>query len=233
MIQLYGFGRNLGLTDASPFVAKVHAFLKMADLDYETVSNPRNIGKSPKGKLPYIVDGKTTVGDSQLIIEYLTDKYNIELDSHLSSEQKASAYLIGKSLDENLYWCLVWSRWQHDTTWQVTKKAFFKGLPFPISAIIPNMLRKKVIKSLYAQGTGRHSETEIIAIADRSFQALSDLLADKSFFFGDKISGFDATAYAFISSFTQANLDNDINNKAKSHKNLVAYADRIKEEYFS
>ncbi len=233
MIKLYGFGKNLGLIDASPFVVKVHAFLKIAKIEYETINNPRNIGKSPKGKLPYITDGETTICDSQLIIKYLTEKHTIELDKDLSTEQKACAYLIGKSLDENLYWCLVWSRWQHESSWKVVKKAFFKGLPFPISAIVPKMLRKKTIKSLYAQGTGRHSEQEIIDIANHTFHALSDLLGEKDYFYGDKPSSFDATAYAFLASFTQAKIDNKINSKAKNYQNLVAYSDRITNKYFS
>ena len=233
MIKLYGFGQNLGLIDASPFVVKVHAFLKIAGIDYESVNNPRNISKSPKRKLPYITDGEKTVCDSQNIIAYLTQKYNVELDTELSTEQKANAYLIGKSLDENLYWCLVWSRWQHEATWSVVKNSFFKGLPFPISAIVPKMLRKKTIKALHAQGTGRHSENEVIDIANRSFQALSDLLGNKDYFYGDKPSSFDSTAYAFLASFIQAGIDNEINSKAKNFKNLVSYCERITNKYFS
>ncbi len=232
MIKLYGFGKNLGLLDASPFVVKVHTFLKVAELDYETIASPHNIGKSPKGKLPFITDDDKTVSDSQDIIEYLSESYQVNLDKTLTEEQRATAYLLTKSLDENLYWCLVWSRWQEENTWKIVKNSFFKGLPFPISAIIPKILRKKVIKSLKAQGTGRHSEKEIIEIANKSFQALSALLGDKDYFFGPNITGFDITAYAFIASFTQAELENKINNIAKSYKNLVSYCDRINNIYF-
>ena len=232
MIKLFGFGKKFGLVDPSPFVSKIHAFLKIANLEYKAVASPKNLGKSPKGKLPFIMDGETSVGDSQEIIEYLNKKYNLDIDSHLSAAQKASAYLYTKSLDENLYWCIVWSRWQHEATWQTVKPAFFKGIPFPISYIVPKIIRKKVIKSIYAQGTGRHSEQEIIEIARKTFVALSDLLADKDYFFGDKVSTFDASAYAFISSFTQVELNNDINTAAKEFKNLVDYADRFKQQYF-
>jgi glutathione S-transferase len=110
---------------------------------------------------------------------------------------------------------------------------FFKGIPFPLSYVVPKIIRKKVIKSINAQGTGRHSEQEIIEIARKTFAALSDILADKTYFFGDKVSTFDATAYAFISSFTQADLDNDINTMTKTFKNLVAFADRFKQQYFT
>jgi glutathione S-transferase len=232
MIKLFGFGKNLGLIDASPFVTKVHAFLRFNQLEYKTISNPKNIGLSPKSKLPFIEDGDKVVCDSQLIIEYLTHQYKLDIDVHLSEKDKASGYLIGKSLDENLYWCLVWSRWQDEKTWPTVKKAFFKGLPFPLSALLPKILRKKTIKALHAQGTGRHSEVEVIEIANHSFKALSNLLGEQKYFFGDKISSFDATAYAFISSFTQADLENAINSIAKDYDNLVAYAERINQEYF-
>lgn len=232
MIKLFGFGRNLGLIDASPFVTKVHAFLRMSGIQYTTIKGQQNLGKSPKNKLPFIEYGNDKIGDSRSIVEFLTQKHSLQLDSHLSPEDKASAYLIEKSLDENLYWCLVWSRWVHDDSWKVVKPAFFKGIPFPLSAVIPNIFRKKVKKSLYAQGMGRHSESEIIDIANQSFNALSVLLGDKAFFYGSKISTFDATAYAFISSFTHAKLDNEMNKKAKSYINLVAYADRVKQQYF-
>jgi glutathione S-transferase len=233
MIKLFVFGKKFGLVDPSPFVSKVHAFLKIAGLEYKVIASPKNLGKAPKGKLPFIIDGETAIGDSQDIIEYLKKKYKLDMDSHLNAEQKASAYLYTKSLDENLYWCMVWSRWQHEATWQIVKPMFFKGIPFPLSYVVPKIIRKKVIKSINAQGTGRHSEQEIIEIARKTFAALSDILADKTYFFGDKVSTFDATAYAFISSFTQADLDNDINTMTKTFKNLVAFADRFKQQYFT
>jgi len=92
MIKLFGFGRNLGLIDASPFVTKVHAFLRFNQLEYKTISSPKNLGRSPKNKLPFIVEGDKTIGDSQLIIEYLTQQHHIEIDAHLTDKQKASAY---------------------------------------------------------------------------------------------------------------------------------------------
>lgn len=233
MIKLFGFGRNLGLIDASPFVVKVHAFLKVANLPYKTISGAQNLGKSPKGKLPFINDGEDSIGDSQLILEYLSEKYSIDLDKHLSEEQKAASYLIIKSLDENLYWCLVWSRWQHEATWQVVKQSFFKGIPFPLSKIVPRIIRKKTLKSLQAQGTGRHQEDEIIAIADKTFSALSTLLGDKTFFHGDNISLLDISAYAFLSSCIDSTLNNDLCSKARSHQNLVAYCQRFHKTYFS
>lgn len=233
MIKLYGFGRNLGLIDASPFVAKVHTFLRIAGLEYTTIKGQKNLGKSPKNKLPFIEDNGDKIGDSRAIIEYLTKKHSLQMDSHLSPEDKANSYLIEKSLDENLYWCLVWSRWIDDDSWKIVKPEFFKGIPFPLSAIVPNILRKKVKKSLYNQGMGRHTESEIVEIANQSFNALSVLLGNKPYFYGNKVSTFDASAYAFISSFTHAKLDNETNKMAKSYVNLVTFVNNIKQQFFN
>jgi len=232
MIKLFGFGRNLGLIDASPFVVKVHAFLKVAKLPYKTVSGAQNLGKSPKGKLPFIVDGEKTIGDSQLIIEYLSNKYTIDLDEHLDQQQKACSYLITKSLDENLYWCLVWSRWQHEATWQEVKNSFFKGIPFPLSKIVPKIVRKKTLKALQAQGIGRHQEAEIISIADQTFSALSVLLGDQKYFHGETISLLDISAYAFLSSLIDSKLNNELCVKARSYPNLIDYCQRFQKKYF-
>jgi len=233
MIKLFGFGKKLGLLDPSPFVMKVHVFLRMANIEYKSIASLKNLRNSPKGKLPYIEDGDKTICDSQAIIDYLKEKYASNIDSHLSQQDKATSYLIGNSLDKGLYWCLLWGRWQYEPTWEIIKREFFKKLPFPFSAFMPNMIRKKAIKALKTQGTGKHSDEEIIAMADRSFQALSGLLTDKPYFFGDQVSSFDATAYAFIDTCTQSILDTAINTKAKSYKNLVDYAARMKQEFFA
>src|SRR4249919_2501259 len=54
----------------SPFCTKLECYLRMVEIPYKTAA--MQIGKAPKGKIPYIAraDG-TLVGDSQLIIEEL------------------------------------------------------------------------------------------------------------------------------------------------------------------
>jgi hypothetical protein len=65
MITIYVFGPNFGLPDPSPFVMKTEVQLKMAGLPYRAA--PGQTAEAPKGKLPYIVDGDLTLGDSTFI----------------------------------------------------------------------------------------------------------------------------------------------------------------------
>ena len=154
------------------------------------------------------------------------------MDSFLTAEQKALAHLTTKSLDENLYWCLVHSRWMRDDTWPIVNETFFGDMPFPLRLFLPNMIKKGVKKNLYGQGIGRHSNDEILDIADKSFIALSTLLADKEYLFGDQACSFDAAVYAMLCQFISVDFYNEFNALARKHQNLVKYCERIENKFY-
>ncbi len=232
MIKLYSFGPNFGVADPSPFVLKVNTYMRMANIEFESIADFNNLKQAPKGKLPFIRDGETIISDSQFIIAYLQDKFQVNLDAKLTDEQKGIAYLLGKSLDENLYWCLVYARWVRKDTWPQVKKAFFGDMPFPLKFIVPPIARMGIISALKKQGIGRHSDEEIKLISKQSFQALSDILGDKTYFFGDSASTFDATAFAFLSECIDVSLKSEFNELACQHSNLVNYCKNINAIYF-
>ncbi|MCF6192982.1 MAG: glutathione S-transferase family protein [Kangiellaceae bacterium] len=232
MLTLYGFGSSFGLADASPFVTKVDCYLRMAGIEYEINTTSDNLKKSPKGKLPYIVDQGLKIADSQAIIEHLVEKQNDILDSSLSPEQKAQAYLITKSLDENLYFALVYSRWLCDDTWPIIKQQFFGFLPLIVKNIVPALVRKGVARNLKGQGISRHSDKEILHICKMNFQALSDLLGDKTYMFGDKPSSLDAACYGHLEGFVLAEIDNPFNSLSREFPVLVSYCQNIKDTYY-
>ena len=69
MITMYGHVPAWGIPDISPYVTKIDCYLRMIDLPYELVLG--DLGRAPKGKLPYIEDGDKTVSDTSFIVEYL------------------------------------------------------------------------------------------------------------------------------------------------------------------
>ena len=231
MITLHGFGEYFGVKDPSAPVLKVHTYLRIAKINYRSDTSPNNLKIAPKGKLPFINDEGKVIADSQFIFDYLKQNY-ADLDAHLSQEQKAQAYLITKSLDENLYFVGVYSRWLCDDTWPHIKNAFFGKLPPIIKSIVPNLVRKKIKRNLIGQGLSKHNHTEILHIAKQSFHALSELLAEKEYFFGDKASSLDAAAYGILANFIEMNIKNEFNDLARSFPNLVKFCQRIKKEYY-
>lgn len=232
MIKLYGFGDAFGVIDASPFVVKVDLFLKLSGIEYKFIANFNNLKQSPKNKLPYIEDQGKKIADSAFILSYLTDKYSIKLDDHLSVEKKAQAALYTHALDESLYWTLVYSRWVKEDTWPVINEVFFSELPILLKWFLPNVLRKDVIKTLKRQGFGRHSETELLTKADEHFSSLSVLLGESDYFFGDQPCSFDAVAYSALCQFISVDFFNSFNQQARKYENLVQYCQRIEAKYY-
>ena len=232
MIKLYGFGSSLGAIDPSPFVVKVDAFLRISGLPYQLIGNPGALRKAPKGKLPMIDDDGHIVADSYFIFEYLQEKYKLTIDDHLSNEQRGIAHLITKSLDENFYWCLVHSRWVREDTWPIVNKAIFAKMPWLLRMIVPGIARSGVKSTLKKHGIGRHSETELLQIFEHSLKSLQQILGDKPYFFGDKVSSFDATAYGFLSSFILVDLNNPFNAMARSYQPLVDFCHRFYQQYY-
>ena len=59
---------------------------------------------SPKNKIPFIMLNGETVSDSQLCIEYLNKKFDVDLDHSLNVEQKAISRALRKMMEEGFYW---------------------------------------------------------------------------------------------------------------------------------
>lgn len=231
MIKLFSFGNKFGIEDPSPFVLKVDCYYRMAGVEYKTVVSDDNLRRAPKGKLPFVESENTLVPDSQWIIE-AAQSAGYDLDQHLSNEQKALAYLVTKSLDENLYFVLVYSRWAKDDTWPALSEGFFGSLPIPLKWILPSVIRKQVLRMLKDQGIAKHNDSEIQHVLKRSLDALSTLLGDNKYFFGDKPSTLDAAAYGLLAEFISVEFDNPFNQIARGYTSLVSYCQRIEKRYY-
>lgn len=232
MITLYQFGTAWDLPNASPFCFKVENYLRMAKLPYQVkVADPR---KTPKGKLPMIDDQGTKVCDSVHIVAHLEQTKGAPLDAGLSSEDLARAHVIRRTLEEGLYWCLVYSRWIEDAGFALARDVLLKpALPPILRSFLPGVIRGQIKKSLHAQGTGRHGRDEIYAIGKADLDALATLLGGRPFFLGDTARSIDASAHAFLGIILWAPPDNPLKAHLKTHANLVGYCERMKARYYA
>ena len=233
MIKLHGFGPKLGLPDASPFVLKVDAYLRLADIPFESVSGIDNVRKAPKSKLPFITDGDQVISDSAFIVQHLQKKHGVNLDADLTDEQKAIAFLVCATLEEKSYWCGLYYRWIDDSGWRQTRSAFFGEMPAIMKLFVPAVVRRDVGKALHGQGTGRHSSDEILQIARESISSVATLLGSGPFLFGEKPCSADATLYGFLAQLTLAEIDTPINTMAAEYPNIKTYCESFKQRYYS
>ncbi|MBM3562221.1 MAG: glutathione S-transferase family protein [Alphaproteobacteria bacterium] len=229
-ITLYCFQPVAGLPDASPFVMKAMVLLKMADLDY--VEDRRGFSKAPKGKQPYIDDDGEIVADSTFIRFHIEKKYGTDFDAHLSDEQKAVGWCVEKMCEEHFYWIVVRMRWMDDANFNRGPARFFDSAPAIIRPLAKWFIRRRIAKSLWAQGIGRHSTPEVDALGVRDIDALATLIGDKPYLFGDAPCGADATVFGFLASVLAPMADGPVRDAALAKPNLVAYRDRIMQAYF-
>jgi glutathione S-transferase len=234
MIKLYQFEPAFGLPNASPFCMKLETYLRMAALPFE-IPPPamRDLGKAPKGKMPYIDDNGKILADTTFIIDYLKSTYGDKLDGWLSAEQKAIALAFQRLIEENLYWAVVHTRWAEPEGWTKTKAAFFDKMPVPLKWFVPSLARRGLIKEMHGHGMGRHAEQEIHAIGKRDITALADFLGNKPYFLGSEPCSLDATAYAFLANLVWPPVESALKQHAKQYPQLEAYCQRMRSRYYS
>ena len=232
MITLYQFASCLGVHNPSPFCLKLETYLRMAGLPYQVVTDA-DVRKAPKRKFPYIQDGDRTLADSAFIVDYLKQTYGDPLDQQLSLPERAVAMAFQRLMEENLYWSIIYSRWMEDDNWGQTRQAYFAGLPPVVRSIVPELVRRTVVRNLDGQGMGRHTRDEIYAIGKRDILAIGDFLSDKPFLMGEQPTSLDATGYGFLMNLLKAQIASPLADYARQFENLKDYCDRMTVRYWN
>ncbi len=230
-ITLYGFGPAFGLPDASPFVTKAIMLLEMAGLPFER--KRAGLWGAPKGKIPYIVDDGVTVPDSTFIRAHIETKYGFDFDSGLGPAERGVAWAFEKMMEEQVYFALVYWRWMDDASFERGPRQFFKAAPALIRPLLVPYVRRQVRRQVLAQGIGRHSPAEIIALSKRAFDALSAHLGDKPYLMGERPCGADAGVAGQVAGAVSPYFDNELTTLARSYPNLLAYSERMISRYFA
>ena len=231
MLKLVAYPPAFGAPSASPFCVKAICLLNMAGATWEQTStaDPR---KAPKGKLPLLVDGDVKIPDSEDIRAYLEKKFDVDFDNGLTIEQRAMARAIIRMCDEHLYFALVCDRWLVDANWEIVREEFFGMIPKLVRGFVTKKIRKQARGSLHAQGMGRHSVEERLARADTDIRAITTLLGDKPFLFGDAPTSADASAGPILAAMAGAPTDTPLAKRVKADAPLVAYLERVQKALY-
>ena len=226
MIILCQFRPNWNLLNASPFCMKTELFLKINAIPHKIDDSMQAMEQAPVRKMPYIIDNGKKIADSEFIQEYLTEKYNIKPDDHLSESEKSIAYAFTKMLEEHLYWVLVYSRWVDN--WSIIKKEFF-GNEEKVSFFV----KQKMLEQLNGQGIGLHSRDKIYHIGCKIIDHLSNFLGKKKFMMGNKLTNLDITFYSFMSNIADVPIESPLKERVLQHDNIMNYMNRFKLEYLN
>lgn len=230
MLKLYQLERTWGIPNLSHFCCKTETYLRMAGIEYEIVpALPLN---APKGKVPYIEEGGSLLGDSGFIVQYLKAKYK-NLDVDLSESELALSLAMQRLLEEHLFWATMYTRWQYtDANWQVNKQAIFGALPPPLQDMLADSWRHLIKQQIYGHGMGRHTPDEIFELGNQDIDALSACLGNKKYFIGNKPTTLDASAFGFLINTFGCPIESPIKEHGLTKINLTDFVDQIKKEYY-
>ena len=237
MITVYKSMPAWDLPDLSPFVIKLETWLRMAGIPYRT--EPGDMRKTPKGKLPYIADGDRLIADSSAIIAHLEAKHGDRLDeARFAPAERAVERAMKSMFEADLYFVIGYLRWWNDEDFAVYRPVLARlaeasGVPRLAMAAFLAFLRRQMRQQLEAQGTARHARDEVYAMGRTLVEAAADFLGDRRFFMGDRPSTLDATAYAMLAVLVWPPFDNPVRACAAERANLVAYCDRMRDQYWS
>lgn len=228
-MELVIFPPALNCASASPFSMKTELLLRMAKVDYKAIRG-NNPAKGPNGKLPYLIDGDEVIADSYYIYQYIKQKYNVDLDQHLSPEQLATSLAFTRLCEDHLYWCNVYARWV-DPEFNHHIEVFFKAIPWGIRQLVTKAARKTTSKAVYHQGIGRHSQDKIYQQGCDDISAIATQLGESEYFLGDQVSSVDAIIYSSLAAVIYPDMNTPMKKHAQTFEKLKAYLKRIEVEF--
>jgi glutathione S-transferase len=220
MLTLYSYPALFGVADNNGYGLKVYAFLKLTGVLFRH-EHIFDAAKAPRGQLPYIVDGEETVGDSETILAYVTQKYRLTIDAALTAAQRTTNLLITRMLDD-LYWVMSYSRWKDERYWHAFRDALLREHP----SLTEESLAKAQefnSKRYYYQGIGRYDPDAAMARGLADLEALAKLIPQNEYLHGGSPTSIDAGVYGFIANIYFYDIDTPLKQFVTSHDNVVRH----------
>ena len=209
-ITLHMLPRAYTCPNPSPYPIKLETFLRITGLEYEVDFN-KAIG--PKGKTPWITLSGKDYADSQLILEYLSDRFDNDINAHLSTEDKALCRVFRVMMEERYYWCGALDRYQHNAGKH--NEHFFPpvkpGIPGFIDKLIKKRVASRFIKNGKLHGIGRHDMETMRNFGKGDIRAVSELLGGNKYFFnGPSPCELDLVVFAFVTIMLHCTPDDNV-----------------------
>jgi glutathione S-transferase len=224
MLTLYSYPPLFGVADNNGYGLKVFAFLKLAGVPFRH-EHIFDASKAPRGQLPYVVDGQDSVGDSETILAYVTEKYGVTLDAALTPAQRTINLLITRTLDD-LYWVMSYSRWKDERYWPLFRDALKREHP---GLTDDGLMKAKEFNTqrYYYQGIGRFEPDAAMVRGLMDLAALANLIQPQGYVHGDRPSAIDAGIYGFVANIYFYDIDTPLKQFVVAHDALARHCRAI------
>jgi glutathione S-transferase len=224
MLTLYSYPELFGVADNNGYGLKVFAFLKLAGVPF-IHEHVFDASAAPRGQLPYIVEDGETVGDSETIIAYLTEKHGLTIDAALTAAQRRCNHLVTRMLDD-LYWVMSYSRWKDQRYYPAFRDAFM-AQHAGIDAAGLDKARDYNAERYHFQGIGRYTPDQAYARGLADLQVLADLVPADGYVHGPAPTSIDAGIYGFLANIHFFPIPTPLKAAVSAHPNLVRHCEAI------
>lgn len=242
VVYLYQFPRCPTLPNISPKCLQVETWLKLHGIKYENINHNGKL-RSKRGFLPFVELNGEEISDSDLIVKNLAKKYEKEMDESLTTEQKNIQHAMVQMVDKHLHGAFL--HWASRSADDMIKGYKLNLQQFTGFNKVPNGIlnfwfkfqhcRKGLKKAKAAVGTG-YSNEEIDEEGKADLKVLSDMLADKEYFFGEEPHSLDLVTFAHLAQIINVESGEETGVKCplkeyleSDCKNLVELYNRMKD----
>jgi glutathione S-transferase len=213
-----------------PFALKLVGWLKMAGIEHQLVHED-NPGKGPKGKSPWIEDGPTRMGDTQLIIEHLCRTRGVDPDAGATEVERARDLAVRRMLEEHTHQVLEYELFV-DARGFREQRAVLAGLLPPVArSVVPHLMRRAVHKQLHARGLARHAPADITRMGQADVDAVKALLGDAPFLGGEAPRTVDASAFGMLGMLAFSPLSTPVASHIRADATLMRYLERLRARF--
>jgi glutathione S-transferase len=187
-----------GLESFSPFCLKVHRGLRAAGLPYRSRHADRPAAHralNATGQVPVLLLDGRPIPDSTAILRALLE---------LAPGRIAASpedWLFEELADTALNGFLVAARWADEANWPLTRAAYFQAMPPPVRAIVPALIRRRVVRQLEARDIWRAGAAACWERFERLLAQLEARAPLLGFWSGPELSVADLALFGQLHSF--------------------------------
>ncbi|CCD65046.1 GST_C_6 domain-containing protein [Caenorhabditis elegans] len=231
VVYLYQFPRPANRQpNLSPYCLKIETFLRANRIKHEVVGTWLTLRQSPRGLLPFIELNGQQISDSQVIVWKLQKHF--DLDDKLEGSDRGTARAVERMIDLSTNYALLVDKTVNNAHLLLARQV--SNLPLP--SFLTNYLAKGFSQTARKRVNGVLGKLDVAEqkeLLRRDIRAIDDILGDKKFLFGDRITSVDCSVFGQIGAVFYLPYRQQISDLLEDDFPRVrAYCDRIRQHYY-